>query len=660
MRAVDIELLSNLSRPTLDPSGERAVVAVTRPHLAADAYVGQLWEVALDGSVPPRRLTRGFRDGSPQFSPDGSALAFLRAAPGEPTQLAVIDARGGEPIIVTDAELGVDAFQWSPDGSTLAFRARVPELGRYGSVDGMSAGAEAPRRLTTLRYRSNGVGYTGDRPARVHLVPSPDLQGAPFVAPIAERDGSTQEASPVTPGVGLSSPEGDAGAFAFSPDGTELWVVEALHDERDIDLNSGVYAYGIEAGESARRVILSPTAGLSIGDLVVGFDDVPVVLASETGESGRDFVARNTGLFVIEGDSATRLTDAETIDLGEVGSRITRAGSDAVLVQNRTCGRVELVSVTRTGDVTPVLDGAVEVTGAAAGNVVVASVQSAESFGDLVVIDGAGHRRLTDFSADIRAAGIVRPREITVPTRDGSTVHGWIVRPEGDGPHPALLMIHGGPFSQYSVHLFDEAQVLADAGYAVVFCNPRGSAGYGEAHGRVIRQKMGSVDLTDVLDFLDGALALDSALDATRLGILGGSYGGYLTAWAIAHDHRFAAAIVERGFLDPEYFVGTSDIGDFFADEYTGTDAALQRSQSPQAVVDQVTTPTFVIHSENDLRCPLGQAERYYASLKRNGVETELLVFPGEDHELSRSGRPRHRVERFEAIIEWWNRYLPV
>jgi len=201
---------------------------------------------------------------------------------------------------------------------------------------------------------------------------------------------------------------------------------------------------------------------------------------------------------------------------------------------------------------------------------------------------------------------------------------------------------------------------LAGAGYAVVYCNPRGSAGFGEEHGRSIIGRMGTVDYTDVLDFLDGALASDPRLDSARLGILGGSYGGYLTAWTIAHDHRFAAAIVERGFLDPEVFPGTSDIGDFFGREYLGVDAVAVAAQSPQAVVGSVATPTFVIHSELDLRCPLGQAERYFASLQSNGVESELLVFPGENHELSRSGRPRHRVQRFEAILDWWQRYLPV
>ena len=171
---------------------------------------------------------------------------------------------------------------------------------------------------------------------------------------------------------------------------------------------------------------------------------------------------------------------------------------------------------------------------------------------------------------------------------------------------------------------------------------------------------MGTVDLYDVLDFLDGACAAVPGLDAERVGVMGGSYGGYLTAWTIAHDHRFAGAIVERGFLDPAAFMGTSDIGSFFSDEYTGTDPETIAAQSPQAVVDRVSTPTLVLHSANDLRCPLGQAERYYAALKRNGVEAELVIFPGEDHELSRSGRPRHRRERFEIILDWWQRHLPV
>lgn len=294
---------------------------------------------------------------------------------------------------------------------------------------------------------------------------------------------------------------------------------------------------------------------------------------------------------------------------------------------------------------------------AAAGRVVVSYVDP-RSVGDVAVVEENGLRPLSDLSAPLRAAGIRPPEELVVSTRDGGEVHGWLLEPAGPGPHPTLLLIHGGPFAQFTGSLFDEAQVYVGAGYAVVMGNPRGSAGYGQAHGRSIRHRLGTVDMTDVLDLLEGALDAHPSLDRDRLGIMGGSYGGYLTAWTIAQDHRFAGAIVERGFLDPEVFIGTSDIGTYFAEQYTGDDPGQRRTQSPQAVVDRVRTPTLVIHSEDDLRCPLSQAQRYHLGLVRAGVQTELLVFPGENHELSRSGRPRHRVQRFAAILDWWSRHL--
>ena len=276
------------------------------------------------------------------------------------------------------------------------------------------------------------------------------------------------------------------------------------------------------------------------------------------------------------------------------------------------------------------------------------------------VLEGGQLRRLTDFSAPLRTvAGISEPQELTLPSADGYPVHGWLVKPAGPGPHPVLLNIHGGPFAQFSVALFDEAQVYAGAGYAVLMCNPRGSAGYGQSHGRSIKERMGTVDMQDVLAFLDGAVEKFDDLDAENVGIMGGSYGGYLTAWTISHDHRFRAAIVERGFLDPVSFTGSSDIGWFFGGEYTGPAAEQMAAQSPMARVDNVRTPSLVIHSEEDLRCPVEQGQRYFTALKQQGVETGFLVFPGENHELSRSGTPHHRKQRFDEILKWWARYLP-
>jgi dipeptidyl aminopeptidase/acylaminoacyl peptidase len=249
--------------------------------------------------------------------------------------------------------------------------------------------------------------------------------------------------------------------------------------------------------------------------------------------------------------------------------------------------------------------------------------------------------------------------ERTATSTDGYPVHGWITVPDRPGPHPVLLTVHGGPFSQYGWTLFDETQAYVSAGYAVVQCNPRGSSGYGQAHGRAIQGDWGNLDAADVLAFLDSALQ-EPGLDADRVGIMGGSYGGYMTSLLIGRTDRFAAAISERAFNDPVSFVGSSDIGWFFPDQYLGTDPSRIAEMSPMSNVDKITTPTLVVHSEEDWRCPVEQGLRLYIGLKRRGVPTELLLFPGEGHELSRSGRPKHRQARLEHVLRWWARWLPV
>ena len=657
MRAVDIEHLVSVGRPTIAPDGSFAVFATSRPDLAANRNVGQLWRVDLP-SGSPRRLTRGVADRQPQLSPDGSRLAFLRANADGATQVFVMDAVGSEPVQATDAAGGVGEFAWSPDGLTLGFTSRVAEHGRYGTVEGLEAASEAPRRITGIRWHANGLGYTLDRPSQLFVVTTPDPGDEPLYEPAAAVRAPHEE-PPVSPVVAHTARQLTTGTAShhgvvFTRDGAELLtVLEEIEADRR-DLRTPLVA--VAADGSGVREVLGRDANLSISDVAVASDGSIAMLADDVGPEGIDFIAPGVALHVVDGTGIRRLTDPDTIDLGEVGSHITVLGDD-FLVQNRTRGRVELLRISRAGDVSVVLDDDAEILGhAAAGERIVAAVATASSFGELVLV---GHGALTDFAASLRERGLVAPVELEVTGRDGYPVHGWVAAPAGEGPFPVILQIHGGPYASYGIHAFDETQVLVDAGYAVVYCNPRGSAGYGRAHGRSIRQAMGTVDYHDVLDFLDGAIASDRRLDASRVGIQGGSYGGYLTAWTIAHEHRFAGAIVERGFLDPASFQGTSDIGTFFGDEYVGLDPQLIAAQSPMAVVGDVRTPTLVIHSELDFRCPLEQATRYYSALKRQGTPAELLVFPGEDHELTRSGRPRHRVERFDAVLDWWSRYLP-
>ena len=228
------------------------------------------------------------------------------------------------------------------------------------------------------------------------------------------------------------------------------------------------------------------------------------------------------------------------------------------------------------------------------------------------------------------------------------------------GRFPVLLNIHGGPATQYGFGFFDEFQVYAGAGYAVVATNPRGSSGRGLDFTRaVVGDAWGVVDLADINAALDAALDRFPQLDRDRIGIMGGSYGGYMTAWAIAHDQKYRSAIVERALLSFPSFAGTSDIGPFFGPNYIQTtDLAPMWAKSPLSLVDRVRTPTLMIHSEEDFRCPIEQAEQFLVALWQNDVPAEMLRFPGEGHELSRSGKPKHRVERFQAILAWHDKYL--
>lgn len=664
MQAADVPLIRTVSRPTVHPDGTWAVVSVTRPDLDADATVGQLWQVPLSGEAAPRRLTRGFRDTAPRFSPDGALLAFLRAEPQGAPQLWVLPVGGGEAVQVTDRTLGVTDFRWSPDGARLAFLSREPEPGRYGSVDGISPGAEGPRRITGWSWTRNGLGYHRDRPQHVFVVGVPDVAAEPVVQPAPTPQGEAEPRPTVPEPRRVSVDDVDHSGLAFTPDGAAVGVI--------VEREQGA---GQPASGTVRVLPLAGSVGGS-SDVVLGTlapegiafgqGGELYVVAQDLGPEGKDFVARNAALYVLSAwadQEPRRLTDPETQGIDGEPLPLADGG---VLVTVETRGTHQLLRVADDGVTTQLTSGDVVVSGFdAGGGTLAVSVSDPGSYGDVAVVglDGATAGELgrrTDFSAPLRATGVVTPKELTVTGRDGYPVHGWVAVPEGTGTHPTLLMIHGGPYASYRTELFDETQVLVDAGYAVVYCNPRGSAGYGQAHGRAIRQAMGTVDLHDVLDFLDGAVAEDGRLDGSRVGVLGGSYGGYLTAWTIAHDHRFAGAIVERGFLDPEVFFGTSDIGSFFGLEYVGETPEQVAAQSPQAVAGQVTTPTLVLHSELDLRCPLSQAERYYSTLKRHGVDTELVVFPGENHELSRSGRPRHRQQRFEIILDWWKRHLPV
>lgn len=650
MKPSDISRVRVPGVPTLSPDGRSAVVAVQQIDAEADAYTSQLWIVATDGSAPPRRLTHGWRDAAPVFSPDGQWLAFQRAgreddtAPGAHAprpQLYVLPVAGGEPRRLTDHPLGTGAPVWSPDSTRLAYTARVPENRRYGSAEKVTPDKEPPRRITRMRYRMDDFGFTGDRYSHLWTVQVHSEAPSPV-----QLTGGGYEHSEVH----------------WSPRGDLLAFVSARHPERDENLRSDVFVCAPDG--SGLRALTD--GGLGVGQPRFTPDGATVCFsASRLGPDELTGVCRNEGLWSVPADGSAEprpLTDQERFNLASPGGMIETT-PDGVLFTNEHRGAVQLLRVPYDGGEPEVLvDGQRQVTGVAtAAGVLVVTVADPYSWGELAVRAPDGRlQTLTAWNAAYPVeVGVREMVEVHARAADGYPVHGWLLKPDGPGPHPVLLMIHGGPFTQYGWRLFDEAQVYSGAGYAVVMGNPRGSSGYGEAHGRHVIGNVGESSAIDLLAMLDAALDGDPTLDRNRVGVLGGSHGGFMTTWLAAHHgDRFKAAISERAVNAIDSFTGSSDIGWFFANDLYGTNLDQQAKQSPLTHADRIRIPMLIIHSEQDWRCPVEQAQRLFVALKRRAVTVELLLFPGEGHELSRSGLPSHRVARFEAVLDWWRRHL--
>ncbi|MYW91627.1 S9 family peptidase [Amycolatopsis rubida] len=641
MRPADIEVLAVPGRPAL--RGDLLLAAVSRPDLETDQYRSAIRRIALSGGESP--WTQGPRDSSPAISPDGRWVAFLRAGEGKGAegspQVHVMPVDGGESRKLTSLHLGADAPVWAPDSRWLAFTAREAEPGRYGTEDAdertPEPAAEAPRLITRLDYRIDNVGFLRDRPKRLFVLDTFEAGEPEAVTP---RDYS------------VSLP-------VWTPDGERVVVIVPHDFDRTETREHDLVAFPVDGGDPEVLAVCA------------GYADQPVYGADGTlyffGTSHEDgvVVASNAGLYAVVPDGKPRrLTDVETVDV-EPGSGPALPLGDEVLVAVRNRGAVELRAIptdadgAKLGDLRVLHAGHSAVHGFAAdGDTVVAVVADLDTAGELVVLGSDGPRVLTDYSKPLRDKGLCEVVELETTAPDGYPVHGWLVLPDGEGPHPVLRVVHGGPFAQQEWTVFDEAQVYASAGFAVVLGNPRGSAGYGQSHGTSVVHNMGTVDVDDVLALLDKALERPD-LDASRTGIMGGSYGGFMTSWVAAkHPDRFRAAWSERAVNAWDSFAGSSDIGYYFTEGYVGADPDEQRRRSPLSYAADVRIPFAVVHSEQDWRCPLEQAQRQFVALRQAGVETEFLLFPGEGHELTRSGKPRHRVQRFEAVLDWWSRQL--
>jgi dipeptidyl aminopeptidase/acylaminoacyl peptidase len=667
MTPEDLGLLRVPKGPRLSPDGRKVAVAVDRIDLAQDCYRGDIW--ILDAAGEPAgaggtQLTSGHLDSGPRWSPDGRWLAFLRREPGEsgwrghPQLYLTSPDGGGEPQRLSEHPLGIEGPAWSPDGRWIAYTAACPEPGRYGTSGQSSPAKEPPRRVRTLQYRPDVPGYTIDR--RTHV----------FARRVFSGDEGAVLAKDEEP-VQVTSGDYDDRYVTWGPGGDVVAFVSARHARRDTVLANDVFIVAARDGAEPQRVTrtsLSVTRPLFSRD-----GESMYFLGHEIGPDGQDVVGRYTGLWQVPADGSApprRLTDPEAVHLND---RMNESFKDqplildggGVVAEQVDRGAVAVVRVGPDGESETLLGGPRQVHGhdvrrdPRSGQLQVAAVvTSPESPGEVVISEDGAERTLSSFGSGLASAvSLGHMAEIQAQSEDGYPVHGWVMLPEGEGPHPVVLQIHGGPFAQHGWTFFDEAQVYRAAGYAVVMANPRGSSGYGETHSRAIVGDIGNLDRQDLMAALHAALQ-DPRLDRDRLAVLGGSYGGFMTSWLISHTDIFTVAISERAVNAWDSFWATSDIGFYFAEAYCGDGEERLRQCSPVHRAEHIRTPTLIVHSEEDWCCPLEQAQRLYVPLKLQGVPTEMLVFPGEGHELSRSGLPSHRIARFEAILGWLGQWL--
>ena len=642
----DLYAITWISDVAMHPDSDRVAFVASRMDRESDEYGSSIWVVDVAGGAP-RQFTSGQRrDRSPRWSPDGRWLAFLSVrGEGDEAQLYVMAADGGEaqPLSDTDgsAPFGVDGIVWGPDSERIAFVAKT------GERPDPDAKTKPHRRIDTLKYKMNGEGFSYDR--RKHLF-------------VVSREGG--EALQLTDGAW------DAGAPAWSPNGTQIAFTSARHDEAEFDVLNDLWTVPSGGGEAARLTATEGQYGLPSWS-----DDGERIACVFTAQ-----YPGNRTLHVVEAATGERRVVDASFDRQTGGDALTGEGAAPMwlpgdrllcMAQQRGTGWPIIASLEGETEWLPqgsCIVGSMSLAADGQTAAVVVTSQEKPAEVHLLDLEAGTMRSLTEMNAEwLGEVATVSAEHLVVDRGDGVELDIWLMEPQGreDGKsYPVLLNVHGGPFTQYGEGFFDEFQIYAAAGYGVVFCNPRGSSGQSSDFARALIGALGEVDFDDVMASFDAALERAPWADRSRLGVLGGSYGGFMTSWAIGHTDRFAAACSERSVNDWYLMQGTSDIGSYFNQMYLGEqattyddlDAVLR--QSPITYAAEVTTPVLILHSEDDLRCPISQAEQYYVVLRKLGKEAEFVRFPDENHELSRSGTPSHRVDRFELVLDWFGRKL--
>ncbi|MEP0814623.1 MAG: S9 family peptidase [bacterium] len=620
----------------------------------------------------PRQFTRGdVSDGAPKFSIDGREIYFISKRGGDKSQLYAMPVDGGEPRRLTDYAGNVAAFYPAPDGRH-AIVQMVPQdaeaKAREEKKKRGEPGWEQPvkRVISRLLYKMDGMGYYPESRGELHYISLKSGKGKRIL------DGKYS-----------------IGSVVFSPDGRFIYFDSNRSKDPDLEWRRiEIYRMPVSGRGGPRKIDTfdGPKFALSISP-----DGKWLAYA---GEEGIDVPWGTNGIYLYKTPTAggktvclTKSLDRvplnmsvnDTFGVGENCDYVWSPDGAHVYFNLSTNGCTHLYRVATDGKSAP--EPVIEGEGVLLGF----GIDFAKGIIHYVWSDN--YDPCSYFTAKIPAAGEssdgASGKRVYFPNRNylgsrklgkvesfwfkgkGGRLQGWILYPPDFNPgkkYPAILEVHGGPKLQYANAFFHEFQYLAAQGYIVLFSNPRGGQGYGKKHVAAINGAWGTHDFDDVMSFADHCVRRYKFIDAKRLGITGGSYGGYMTCWAVGHTDRFRAAVTQRCVSNFISFFGSSDVGFHFKQDFGGATPweGLKKyaKQSPVFYAKNFKTPCLVIHSENDLRCPIEQGEQFYVALKLAGVPTQMIRFPEESHGMSRGGRTDRRIERLKAISGWFDKYL--
>jgi dipeptidyl aminopeptidase/acylaminoacyl peptidase len=632
-----------LSDPQISPDGQQVVYVLTTIDSKKNRRNSSIWEVATDGSGTPRRLSaEGFSSSSPRWSHNGKTLAFLSSRnvdggtePPRP-QVFLLSMSGGEALPLTSLKNGVSVFQWSPDDTKLVC------VGRSGPSDAVAPADRKSdvRHYTHISYKFNDTGWFDDKRSHLWIVHVPS--GA---------------AKQITEGDNWNDTDPQ-----WSPDGTRIaFVSNRTGKEYDQDHNTDVWVIPAEGGP------LTKISDHLFQDASPRWspDGKQIVFTGETKrrQFPKLYVASSAGT----GPSTLAIDNFDTIP----GEMCWGATDHDVLFSAGIKGQTHIfradlherkLSQTTSGE------RAVHAFSfSAPANKMVYLSNDFEHPDELYVssLDGKEERQLTHANAELWRELDPQPvLRVPYKSTDGWPIDGFLVKPRGWQPgrkYPMILSIHGGPAGQYGTDWYHEFQVYAAKGWAVFFCNPRGSTGYGEKFERGIVNNWGGMDYGDIMAGVDTVLKQNDWIDPNRLGVTGGSYGGYMTNWIVGHTNRFKAAVTLRSVSNFISDDGTRDGAYGHEDDFKGflfDDFQQYWDASPLKYARSVRTPTLILHSDNDYRVPLEQGEQWFRALKHYGVVSELVIFPRENHNLTRTGEPKHLVESLNWQAWWFRRYL--